>query len=53
MLRMDTTSPIADPLGQINRLLVEVAELDPAEAVAPLAEVAELLEAVLDGGADD
>lgn len=52
MTRMDTTPHEVEPIERVSQLLARVAEVDPAEAVTPLAEVADILEALLDGGDD-
>jgi hypothetical protein len=50
MPRMDTTAPERDPIERVTELLAVAAGSDPAEAIGPLAEVAELLESLLDAG---
>lgn len=45
---MDTTVDHDDRLERVEALLAEVRDADPAEAVAPLQEVADLLEGLLD-----
>lgn len=46
---MDTTPDTADRIEYVRSLLERVAEADPAEAVDPLSEVAEILEGLFDG----
>lgn len=50
MPRMDTTAPEQDPIERVTELLAKAAGSDPAAAIGPLAEVAELLESLLDAG---
>jgi hypothetical protein len=45
---MDTTPEDTDPIERVSQLLAQVGELDPAEAIAPLTEVADILETLLD-----
>ena len=52
---MDTTSTVNDPqaddaLAAVSALLDAATRADPAEAVAPMAEIAEILESLLDHG---
>jgi len=47
---MDTTPADTDPIEHVRLLLARVADIDPSAAVEPLAEIAELLESLLDGG---
>ncbi|HSJ27373.1 MAG TPA: hypothetical protein VLB67_04125 [Acidimicrobiia bacterium] len=47
---MDTTPKVEDPIDRVHRLLQEVSDVDPAEAIEPLAAVADLLEAMLEEG---
>lgn len=46
---MDTTSEFADPLDRVTALLAAVEAADPAESVGPMAEIADILEDLLDG----
>jgi hypothetical protein len=50
MPRMDTTQGVEDPIDRVHRLLQEVTGVDPADAIEPLASVADLLEALLEEG---
>lgn len=49
MPSMDTTPDAADRIAHVRGLLDKVAQADPAEAVGPLSEIAEILEGLLDG----
>lgn len=49
MPTMDTTPDATDPIAHVRELLERVTEADPAEAVGPLNEIAEILEGLLDG----
>ncbi|MDX1449792.1 MAG: hypothetical protein R3246_12105 [Acidimicrobiia bacterium] len=46
---MDTTPDAPDRIEHVRTLLDQVAEADPADAIAPLGEIAEILERLLDG----
>jgi hypothetical protein len=48
MPRMDSTASEQDPIERVKDLLAQAIGLDPAEAVEPLAQAAELLESLLD-----
>ena len=49
MRAMDTTPDLTDRIEHVRALLEQVAQVDPAEAVDPSSEIAEILEALLDG----
>lgn len=49
MPTMDTTPDASDRIEHVRTLLEQVAEADPADAVEPLNEIAEILERLLDG----
>ena len=48
---MDTTHDHRDSLARVDELLERVVDADPAKAVGPLTEIADLLEVLLDGEA--
>lgn len=50
---LQTVPGWSDSIDRIAGLLEDVAGMDPADAVGPLVEVADILERLLDGGADD
>lgn len=52
MPSMDTTPGITDPLTRVAELLNALVNTDPAEAVEPMAEIADILEQQLDEGDD-
>jgi hypothetical protein len=49
---MDTTRETEDPLDRVDALLAGIEEVDPADAIRPMTEIAELLERALDDGDD-
>ena len=49
---MDSTDDRKVPSDRVEDLLASVVEADPAEAVGPLSEIADLLEALLDDEMD-
>lgn len=52
MPRMDTTPEVEDPLERVEALLASLTQADPADAVGPMTEIADLLERALGDGED-